>query len=215
MTDDPPRPTSEGELIRRVRNLSIPKLTISAAAARVGLSAEQWGYVERGYYPARDGHPPRPFSPPAATLAKMAHTLRITPERLEYEGRRPDAAEMLREIIRQQSPGPGLEDFPDVSPELRRAIEAHLRRILDRLEVARGMNPSGRISGAMIFPSNVRDPAAGERNRRDAERWDLMAETFPSWKPEAIAMGTAVHKANEEALQAERDKAEQDGYATG
>ena len=28
-----------------------------AAAARIDLSAEQWGYVERGYYPARDGNP--------------------------------------------------------------------------------------------------------------------------------------------------------------
>src|SRR5580693_268644 len=102
MTDDPPRPTPEGQMIRRVRSLSIPKLTIPAAAARIGLSAEQWGYVERGYYPARDGNPPRPFSPPAATLAKMAHALRITPERLETEGQRPDAAEILAEILRQQ-----------------------------------------------------------------------------------------------------------------
>jgi hypothetical protein len=110
MVDDLPRPTPEGKLIRRVRSLSIPKLSIPAAAARIGLSAEQWGYVERGYYPARDGNPPRPFSPPTATLAKMAHALRITPERLEAEGKRPDAAESLREILRDQTQ----DDEPDL-----------------------------------------------------------------------------------------------------
>src|SRR5437588_11465440 len=102
MTDDPPRPTPEGQLIRRARSLSIPKLTIPSAARRIGLSAEQWGYVERGYYPARGGNPPRPFSPPAATLAKMAYSLQITPERLESEGQRADAAEILREILHHE-----------------------------------------------------------------------------------------------------------------
>jgi len=85
-----------------VRDLSIPRLSIRAAAKRIGLSAEQWGYVERGYRPAGAGQPPRPFSPPAATLAKMAHALRITPERLESEGQRPDAAEILREILHHE-----------------------------------------------------------------------------------------------------------------
>lgn len=116
MADDLPRPTPEGELIRRVRNLSIPKLSIPAAAARIGLSAEQWGYVERGYYPARDGNPPRPFSPPAATLAKMAGALRISPDRLESEGQRPDAAKILREILCGE-PQPAAKDGgePDLS----------------------------------------------------------------------------------------------------
>ena len=95
-------PTPEGQLIRQVRDLSIPRLSIRAAAKRIGLSAEQWGYVERGYRPAGAGQPPRPFSPPAATLAKMAHALRITPERLESEGQRPDAAEILREILHHE-----------------------------------------------------------------------------------------------------------------
>ena len=102
MSEEVPGATPEGQLIRRVRDLSIPKLTIRAAAERIGLSTEQWGYIERGYRPARAGEPPRPFSPPAATLAKMAHALRITPERLESEGQRPDAAEILREILHRE-----------------------------------------------------------------------------------------------------------------
>jgi transcriptional regulator with XRE-family HTH domain len=102
MSGDAPGPTPEGQLIRQVRDLSIPRLSIRAAAKRIGLSAEQWGYVERGYRPAGAGQPPRPFSPPAATLAKMAHALEITPERLESEGQRPDAAEILREILHRE-----------------------------------------------------------------------------------------------------------------
>ncbi len=102
MSGDALGPTPEGQLIRQVRDLSIPRLSIRAAAKRIGLSAEQWGYVERGYRPAGAGQPPRPFSPPAATLAKMAHALRITPERLESEGQRPDAAEILREILHHE-----------------------------------------------------------------------------------------------------------------
>jgi transcriptional regulator with XRE-family HTH domain len=103
MSGDAPGPTPEGQLIRQVRDLSIPRLSIRAAAKRIGLSAEQWGYVERGYRPAGAGQPPRPFSPPAATLAKMAHALRITPERLESEGQRPDAAKILREILHHEA----------------------------------------------------------------------------------------------------------------
>lgn len=111
MADELPRPTPEGKLIRQVRSLSIPKLSIPAAAARIGLSAEQWGYIERGYYPARGGNPARPFSAPAATVAKMAHALRITPEQLDTEGQRPDAADDLREILRAQS----RDGIPDLS----------------------------------------------------------------------------------------------------
>lgn len=103
MAANVPHPTPEGHLIRQVRSSSFRKVSIPAAAARIGMSAEQWGYIERGYYPARGGNPPRPFSAPAQTVAKMAHALQITPERLETEGQRPDAAEALREILSDES----------------------------------------------------------------------------------------------------------------
>jgi transcriptional regulator with XRE-family HTH domain len=102
MVDGLPSPTPEGQLIRRVRGLTIPKLSIRNAAMRIGMSAEQWGYIERGYLPSRGGKPPQPFSPPAATLARMAYALEITPERLESEGQRPDAAKILREILHHE-----------------------------------------------------------------------------------------------------------------
>lgn len=221
--NDLPAPTTEGELIRQARDLAIPRLSIRAAAARVGLSPEHWGNIERGYRYTKPGDPPRPFSAPAATLAKMAHALRITPERLESEGQRPDAAEMLREIIRQQradepSEFPqvddGPDDLPDVSPELKRAMTVHLRSILDRLEVVRGMNPSARITGEMMFPPNVASARARERNRRSAASWDNLATVFGSWKPESIAMGLAVMRADVEAAAAVQ-AAERNSRATG
>lgn len=103
MSNDLP-PTPEGQLLRRARELVIPKLAIRAAAARIGMSAEQWGYAERGYTPGRGDRAPQPFRPPAATLARMARALDLTPERLETEGQRPDAAEVLREILRNEQP---------------------------------------------------------------------------------------------------------------
>ncbi len=99
MSDDLPS-TPEGRLIRRARERAIPKLTIRAAAAKIGMSAEQWGYAERGYIPSRGGSPPREFHPPAATLARMASAMSVTPGELESPGERPDAAEILREILR-------------------------------------------------------------------------------------------------------------------
>jgi hypothetical protein len=95
---DPPPPTPEGDLIRRARQWAIPKLTIRAAAARIGMSPEQWGNVERGYRPSRTSAD-RQFSAPAATVAKMAKAVGVTPEQLEAEGKRPDAAAILREIV--------------------------------------------------------------------------------------------------------------------
>jgi hypothetical protein len=103
MSDDLPS-TPEGRLIRRTRETAIPKLTIRSAAARIGMSPEQWGYAERGHTPGRGGNPAREFHPPAPTLARMAQSLTIPPKRLESEGERPDAAEILREILRSDGP---------------------------------------------------------------------------------------------------------------
>lgn len=96
MAEDLPS-TPEGRLIRRVRELMTPKLTIRAAAGEIGMSPEQWGYAERGYLPSRGGNPAQEFHPPAATLARMAASLGIPPARLRSEGgpRGAEAADLL------------------------------------------------------------------------------------------------------------------------
>jgi len=108
-------PTPEGQLVRRVREMAVPRLSIRAAAASIGMSPEQWGYAERGYTPGRGGKPPRRFRPPTATLARMAHAVGVTPERLEHEGGRPDAADILHDMLRsepQQSGSPAPPERP-------------------------------------------------------------------------------------------------------
>jgi hypothetical protein len=175
MSGDAPGPTPEGQLIRQVRDLSIPRLSIRAAGKRIGLSAEQWGYVERGYRPAGAGQPPRPFSPPAATLAKMAHALRITPERLESEGQRPDAAKILREILHREveaADAAGASEALNVassqSPPMTDAARIAAARpyadeIWQRLHTlaAQGItNPTGE----QVFP--------GKHEYADARTWD-------------------------------------------
>jgi hypothetical protein len=89
-------PTPEGELIRQARDLMIPKLSIRAAAMRAGISPEHWGNVERGHKSMGGGVPPRPFSAPAALLAKMAAAVGVPADRVETAGKRPDAAKIMR-----------------------------------------------------------------------------------------------------------------------
>ena len=186
-----PRPTPEGRLIRHVRNLSIPKLTIPAAAARIGLSAEQWGYIERSYYPARDGNPPRPFSPPAATLAKMAYALRIAPERLESEGQRPDAAEILREILRQEGGAAAAPEPPPYRPRATAEMEPAMEKLRAGFEIralsARREHPGERLTGEMVFLPDADMPPT----MRDAAIWYWDQFAALGWDEDRIPAGVA------------------------
>jgi hypothetical protein len=67
------------------------------AAAKAGMSTENWGHIERGYQSTGRGQPPRTVIPPPDTLAHMAKAVRITPEELEVIGRH-DAADVLRHL---------------------------------------------------------------------------------------------------------------------
>ena len=130
MTDNLPS-TPEGDLIRRAREVAIPKLSIRAAAKRIGMSPDHWGYVERGYRYTTQGEAPRPFSAPAATVAKMAHAVGITSDELAEDGQRLDAADILIGIEHQEvfgahrearlvapvavpAPMPGRPDRPEI-----------------------------------------------------------------------------------------------------
>lgn len=101
MSEDLPAPSPEGDLIRRAREAYIPRLSLRAAAVKVGISTEYWGHVERGYQPAGRGKPPKPVIPGAQTLAQMAYVVEVTPDELAEAGR-PDAESILREIIQRQ-----------------------------------------------------------------------------------------------------------------
>jgi hypothetical protein len=113
MSDPPANPV--GTLIRSARELQVPKMSIRAAAARIGLSPEQWGNIERGYRYAKEGDAPREFAPPAPTIAKMASIVGVTPAQLTAAGRA-DAAAALEEIRRRDQLSSPLAAVPESLP---------------------------------------------------------------------------------------------------
>jgi transcriptional regulator with XRE-family HTH domain len=78
-------------LVREARGIKIPE-----AASRAGISKGRWSQVELGYE-SRDKQY-KPVKGSAGVIAHMADQIGLPPERLETEGERPDAAEVLREI---------------------------------------------------------------------------------------------------------------------
>ncbi|MCZ4605246.1 helix-turn-helix transcriptional regulator [Streptomyces sp. Lzd4kr] len=113
-----PEPPPEAVLIRRARQAR--GMTRAQAAERSGVvKASRWGQIENGYL-MKDGVP-------VATkvgdmqLAHMARTVGVSPERLDDAGRA-DAAEILREIARQETEASQDQERPyaDLSDRLER-----------------------------------------------------------------------------------------------
>jgi transcriptional regulator with XRE-family HTH domain len=100
MERPPARP--EGALLRLARQAA--GLSIPEAVRLSGVSKARWSQVESGHE-TRAGVI-RPVQAKADTLARMARAVGVTPERLESEGQRADAAEILREILRAPAERP-------------------------------------------------------------------------------------------------------------
>lgn len=97
-------PPPEARLIRVAREAR--GLTAAAAAdATEGISATYWRDVERGTGFRRGKRVPVRASD--RLIAHMARTVGLSPDRLETEGDRPEAAGILREILRSENPGAG------------------------------------------------------------------------------------------------------------
>jgi len=100
-----PAPPPEAALIRLVREAA--NITITEAARRYGeqsgrsMSRGWWNQIEAGYQ-RRVGTDIPVRNVAARVIAHMAAVLAISPERLESEGERADAAEVLREILRSR-----------------------------------------------------------------------------------------------------------------
>lgn len=95
-------PPPEASLLYRARESA--GVTLADAAKAAGITDTRWSQIERGH--ERRKGIDVPARARAGTLARMARAIGIPPERLESEGQRPDAAEILREILRQPTPGP-------------------------------------------------------------------------------------------------------------
>jgi transcriptional regulator with XRE-family HTH domain len=85
------------------------------AARRAGISDSWWRYVAAGW---QNG----PITGTAETVAAMARVAGVDPGRLETEGERPDAATVLRGLLRDETPPPlrAVPDrpLPDGDPEI-------------------------------------------------------------------------------------------------
>lgn len=121
--DDRPEPTPEGKLIgeaqRRLR------WSNRKAATAAGISEGRWRQIVAGYQTPRKGVYIPVTDVPAATIARIAEVVGVTPAELEG-ARRPDAADSLRELMAK--PGPTSRELID---ELRRRLD-ELRDVMDR-----------------------------------------------------------------------------------
>ena len=179
--DQRPEQPPEGRLIADAAGRL--DLSIREAARRAGLSYGRWRQVTQGYQNVSPGNFAR-VRAPAKTLARMAAVAGVTPEQMETEGQRPDAAEIMRDratadtaaaadtltVVRSDAPappvslerGPG-DLFPDIDPAIRPGVDRHVEDIRELVESARKTGP---LTGNRIFPG---DP-------HEADRWDWLAE---------------------------------------
>lgn len=98
-----PEPPREAALIEAARKRE--RLTIRKAAAQAGMGEARWRQITSGYV-SMGGGTYKPVAAPADTLARMAQTVRVTPDQLRAVGRA-DAAQALEEITPDPAaPGP-------------------------------------------------------------------------------------------------------------
>jgi transcriptional regulator with XRE-family HTH domain len=97
-----PEPPPEAVIVRLAREAAHIRTEDAARAA--GISKARWSQVETGYE-SRLGIR-RPVVARAVTLAHMARAVGVSPARLRAEGHRPDAADILEEILRREQPAP-------------------------------------------------------------------------------------------------------------
>lgn len=168
MERPPARP--EGALIRVAREAA--GLTLPEAAEASGVSKARWSQVETGYE-TRNGHV-KVVQAKAATIAHMAHAVRLSPDRLESEGKRPDAAEILREILRTlpapvratpgQVPGhlsPSVRDTGEIP--IISADPEYVDEVWGEVSAAKGvygLYPDG----AQVFPADVHEAGIWDNN---------------------------------------------------
>ena len=212
----PPEPPPEGVLIEQARRAA--RLSVREAARRAGISEGWWRQVVKGYQSLGDGSYVTRHAP-ADTVAKLAAVVKIAPEQLETEGRRPDAAESLREMERQPpvapvpaapAPAEPVDDLADVRVLLEGVERAKMpvRGEFDRvMKIVREFPPGVLIPGVVLYD----DP-------RYQRAWDELAgrEYSPGrvYTPARMALVIAVQQFRDQ-RRAARDDSGQGGMAAG
>jgi transcriptional regulator with XRE-family HTH domain len=200
----PPAPP-EAVVIRLAREAA--GIRVAEAAERAGVSIARWSQIEAGSE-VRHGKA-GPVTGRPGTIARMAHAVGIGPDRLETEGGRPDAAEILREIMRldhaaASAPRPAADDdiLPfRVTPEMRAVIDDILPQVRVLAERAERRHPGVELTGAMVF-TDAASMAFPWSQRDAADYWDA-ALANPRWEyryiPGAVAANLAIDREEEAA----------------
>lgn len=112
------QPPPEASLIRLARQARGLSPETAADLTPIRLRGGRWRQIENGY---ERKNPPKPVRAPDLTLAHMAQVVGVSPERLAEAGRE-DAAEILREIQRQEAEAEHGPAYADLSDRLERAV---------------------------------------------------------------------------------------------
>jgi hypothetical protein len=168
---EPQRPP-HGILIESARLAA--GISLAQAVRLAGVAKDTWINTVRGRNGEGGEYRARP-----RTVARMARAAGVTPERLETEGERPDAAAILREMDRAPlhsvppppegaHPAPRRRQGLEFDPATRRAIRPHLAHLEDRVLIA----------------------AIAEARRRGTTVTGVLGEDFrdPSWVPSGDAV---------------------------
>ncbi|MFM9473990.1 hypothetical protein ACKI1J_15770 [Streptomyces scabiei] len=111
------QPPTEATLIRLARQARGLSPEAAAQLVPIRLGGSRWREIEKGF----KGTERREVRAPDLTLAHMAHVVGVAPERLDSAGRT-DAADILREILRQEPVAPiDPEPYADLSDRMERA----------------------------------------------------------------------------------------------
>lgn len=94
---DTPAAPPYGDLFERARKSR--RITIQRAAASAGIVKQTWIDIVKG----------RTARPKADTLAAMALAVGVPPDRLEAQGHQGEAAEILREMLRESPDRPAVD----------------------------------------------------------------------------------------------------------
>ena len=179
----PPPAAALLRLARKAAGLSVSEAARQASASMPrGISTARWSQIENGYEIRAGGHI-HPVEAEAGMLAHMAGIVGVSPERLETEGQRPDAAEIVREIARRQPLAvvpPPAYDIPLLTEKLEKKIAGKIAEVGRWVKLARLRYPEGTLAGQQVFPLNP----------DDARLWDLAASA--GWGDEGTTVATAV-----------------------
>lgn len=113
-------PPPEAVLIKRARQARMLSPEQAAPRAKV-IKSRRWRQIEAGWANGR------PVTAEDDVIAHMAAAVGVVPAQLEQAGRH-EAAEVLREILRQRPPAPdGPQDA--LTPEERQMVEAFIQAL--------------------------------------------------------------------------------------